>query len=32
MRMLCFFMLFVLFSVSFAFAAEEGLVGYWNFD
>jgi len=25
-------MLFVLFSVSFAFAAEEGLVGYWNFD
>jgi len=32
MRMLCFVMLFVLFSVSFAFAAEEGLVGYWNFD
>jgi len=25
-------MLFVLFSVSFVFAAEEGLVGYWKFD
>lgn len=31
MKIPYFFMLF-LFTVSFAFAAEEGLVGYWNFD
>ncbi|HGJ64508.1 TPA: LamG domain-containing protein [bacterium] len=32
MKTFCIFVLFVLFSVSFAFSAEEGLIGYWKFD
>jgi hypothetical protein len=32
MKTFCLFVLFALFFVSFAFSAEEGLIGYWKFD